>query len=72
MSKKLNRIKCANCGDILVSRNRHDWVACSCFGNGNENLGCFVDGGNEYCRLGGKLENILVFKNRKWVKLELK
>ena len=26
-----NRIRCKNCGDIIESKSRHDWVCCSCF-----------------------------------------
>lgn len=63
MSKKLNRIKCAKCNTICTSRHRHDFVTCKCGA-----VSC--DGGNCYQKVVGDLENILVFKNRKWVKLE--
>lgn len=63
MSKKLNRIKCAKCNTICTSRHRHDFVTCKCGA-----VSC--DGGQDYCRYVGALENILVFKNRQWVKLE--
>lgn len=51
--KKLirNRIKCLKCGDIIESTYRHDWVQCSCGA-------CFVDGGHDYSRIGGNLEDI--------------
>lgn len=39
----INQIKCNRCGDVIVSRHRHDFVNCTC---GN----CFVDGGMEYLR----------------------
>ena len=44
--KKLikNQIKCLKCGDIIVSKHRHDFVTCSC---GNVS----VDGGSDYCRV---------------------
>ena len=42
----MNRIKCAKCGDLLHSKHVHDFVACSCGA-------VFVDGGDEYCRVGG-------------------
>jgi hypothetical protein len=29
------RITCGDCGDIIRSTYRHDWVACKCFVNGN-------------------------------------
>lgn len=63
MTKKLNRIKCAKCNTICTSRYRHDFVTCDC--------GVVsVDGGQDYCRYVGELENILVFKNRKWVQVK--
>jgi len=70
MSKKLNRVKCKNCGDVIVSRHRHDFVTCSCFRPDN-NMGVFCDGGNDYQRIGG-IENALIFKDRKWIPLNLK
>ena len=39
----INRIKCAHCGDILVSNNRNDLKFCSC-----KKVG--IDGGREYLR----------------------
>lgn len=47
----LNKAKCNTCGDEIVSRSRHDWVQCSC-------KAIFVDGGQEYLRRGGNLEDI--------------
>lgn len=39
----LNQAKCLECGDIIRSRNRHDYVMCSC--------GCLaVDGGSSYAK----------------------
>lgn len=38
-----NQIKCDNCGDIIESVHRHDFVTCSC---GK----CSVDGGRDYLR----------------------
>ena len=71
MSKKLNRGKCANCGDVIVSRHQHDFQVCSCFRDSEPNTGIFVDGGDAYQRIGGNLKNFLVFKNRKWVPIKL-
>lgn len=42
---KVNKIKCLNCGDIIESKSRHDFVKCSCGS-------CFVDGGLYYSRMG--------------------
>lgn len=38
-----NQVKCLKCGDIIESKNRHDFVTCSC---GNVS----VDGGKYYLR----------------------
>ena len=48
-----NSIRCKNCGDVLVSRSRHDWVCCSCFRESNGTRGVFNDGGLDYMRRGG-------------------
>jgi len=39
----LNRAKCLNCGEVLISTHRHDFVGCSC---GK----LAVDGGLDYLR----------------------
>ena len=43
--KKINRnvIRCNLCGDVIESKNRHDFVSCSCGA-------CSVDGGKDYLR----------------------
>lgn len=38
-----NKIKCKNCGDIIESKNVHDFKWCAC---GN----CAVDGGRDYIK----------------------
>ena len=45
-----NRIKCLKCGDIIESEYRHDYKTCSCGA-------CAVDGGHDYLRRSGNLEN---------------
>ena len=45
------RIKCKKCGDILQSKYRHDFQMCKCGS-------CYIDGGDDYCRVGGKKEDI--------------
>ena len=45
-----NRIKCLKCGDIIESTYRHDFVRCSCGA-------CFVDGGHDYMRVGGDIND---------------
>lgn len=45
------KIKCLKCGDIIESKYRHNFISCSCGA-------CFVDGGNDYCRVGGNFEDM--------------
>lgn len=44
----LNAVKCLMCGEILISRHRHDFKMCSCSNK------TFVDGGFDYMRVGGR------------------
>lgn len=46
-----NAARCNECGDVIQSTHRHDFVACKCGS-------IFVDGGNEYLRAGGDKEDI--------------
>jgi hypothetical protein len=39
------KIKCAQCGTVIQSMHRHDWVQCQC-------KAIFVDGGEDYLRMG--------------------
>ena len=48
----VNKCQCAKCLDIIESRHRHDFVQCSCGA-------IFTDGGTEYIRRGGEIENII-------------
>ena len=48
----LNRAKCKKCGDVITSYHRHDYVSCKC-------ASIAVDGGTEYRRRTGDLENII-------------
>jgi hypothetical protein len=45
-----NAIRCKKCGQVLESKHRHDFVSCEC--------GNFVDGGHEYLRRGGNMNEI--------------
>ena len=45
-----NRINCLKCGDIIESEHRHDYKTCSCGA-------CAVDGGCDYLRRSGNLED---------------
>lgn len=39
----INKIKCKFCGDIIESKNKHDFKFCSC---GK----CAIDGGHDYLK----------------------
>ena len=49
----MGMVKCLQCNTILHSTFRHDFQQCDC-----EN-GTFVDGGYDYCRIGGKDLNLI-------------
>jgi len=60
MTERLNRARCVKCGDIIISRHRHDFVTCKCGA-------ISIDGGNDYCRVCAKdLRDVQFFINRKW------
>ena len=42
-----NRVQCMDCGAVLESTHRHDFVQCQCPNHS------FVDGGHDYIRIGG-------------------
>jgi len=46
----VNRIKCNKCGEIIESTHRHDFKFCKCGA-------VAVDGGNDYLRRSGNLED---------------
>ena len=48
---KVNKARCKKCGDIVESKTRHDFQSCKCGA-------ISVDGGLDYCRRGGNLEDI--------------
>lgn len=45
------RIRCRKCGDIWQSKYRHDFKMCRCGS-------CYIDGGDDYCRVGGDKKDI--------------
>ena len=53
--KKLirNRCQCRQCGDIIESKHRHDFVQCKC-------EAIFTDGGTKYVRRGYKDKNDII------------
>jgi len=48
-----NRIKCAKCETIIESTYRHDFQPCPCGA-------VFVDGGQDYQRLGGEFADVII------------
>jgi len=70
MTKTKNRAKCLNCGDIIESKDRHDFVTCRCFQNISD-TGIFLDGGKDYQRVGGNLNHCLLYdtKSKTWLKM---
>ena len=64
----MSKIICLECSTILESKSRHDFVRCQC-----ENS-TFIDGGNDYMRLGGKDLMMVEYwneKENKFMKLKL-
>lgn len=59
------KLKCAVCNDIIESKSVHDFRPCGCGA-------IFVDGGDEYTRMGGEAYNILMVDkdDGKWRTLE--
>ena len=54
-----NAAQCKVCGQVIESRNVHDFVTCSCFDNVENTSGIFIDGGLEYLRRGGNMNNLI-------------
>ena len=47
-----NAAQCAKCDDVIESTHVHDFVSCKCGA-------IFIDGGHEYLRAGGYLEDFI-------------
>ena len=45
-----NAFRCKKCGEVVESKHRHDFATCKC--------GNFTDGGHDYIRMGGALEDM--------------
>ena len=60
-TKIKSEIACSNCGEIITSKHRHDFVICAC-----ESI--FIDGGFDYCRYGylaaGDAAEIIFIKDK--------
>lgn len=54
-----NAAKCKACGQVIESKNVHDFVTCSCFDNVENTSGIFIDGGLKYLRRGGNMNNLI-------------
>lgn len=59
MKLLLNRAKCKNCRDVITSYHLHDFVVCKCFVNDSYNQGISLDGGTQYQKIGGNLDNFI-------------
>lgn len=59
-----NRCKCRQCGDIIESKHRHDFVQCKCGA-------IFTDGGLVYVRRGFKNKDDIIDLNEYQVKEDL-
>lgn len=46
----INAVQCNECGEVIRSRNRHDYRYCKCGS-------IFVDGGSWYARRGGDMKD---------------
>ena len=53
MKKTKLAVRCAECKTVIISASRHDFVWCSCGET-------FVDGGDDYCRMGGHPETVKI------------
>jgi len=54
-----NRAKCKACGAVIESTYRHHFVSCNCPKKTWHKRGIFVDGGHDYLRRGGNLDNFI-------------
>jgi len=64
-----NMCRCKKCKQVLLSLHRHDFRDCEC--------GNFTDGGKEYIRRGGVLEDledmsIYIKNNKLWLSKDLR
>lgn len=49
-------VYCKSCKNIIQSTHRHDCKSCPCGAT-------FVDGGRDYMRVGGDIDNIVIINN---------
>ena len=55
----VNKSRCKVCGVEIESKHRWDFVMCDCFTHDKDNMGIFVDGGKDYLRRGGDMDNFI-------------
>ena len=53
--------RCLDCRTIILSLSRHSFVTCECY-DAKTGKGCFVDGGFDYTRAGGKPDRMETVK----------
>jgi hypothetical protein len=61
----MSKAQCLNCKSIIHSRHAHDFVTCICYTRDIGNKGIFIDGGDEYLRTGGCMENAAYWDEEK-------
>lgn len=52
-----NSIRCKKCGEVLVSKHVHDFVPCKCFRESGGLEGVACDGGTDYLRRLGNVND---------------
>lgn len=54
-----NKAQCANCANIIESKDSRDFVTCSCFSNTADTKGIYIDGGRSCPRAGGHMPSFI-------------
>ena len=57
------KLRCKKCGDIIESKHSHDFKWCKCHS-------CYIDGGNDYCRVGGNKEDYEFVEDKESKRME--
>ena len=69
-----NKVRCKKCNTIIESKYRHDFVGCKCWNKSNGKEGVAVDGGQDYLKRSGDVDNCedlseVLFQKPSWSKL---
>ena len=57
---KRNAAQCKRCGEVIESKHRHDCRTCSCWTwDKGGTTGIMVDGGLDYVKRGGNLDDMI-------------